>query len=123
MSELHEQVIKVMKGIYDPEIPVNIYDLGLIYDFCITDDQHVDVTMTLTTPNCPVADSLVHEVKRRVEDLDGVAGARINLVWEPSWTPEKMTETGRQLLELETGMGFGGPKMYGLNVENGSRHR
>ena len=97
---LYEAVIEALKDIYDPEIPVNIYDLGLIYGVDVTPDADVVVTMTLTTPHCPVAESMPGEVELRVSSVPGVRDAEVNLVWDPPWDPAKMTDEAR----LELGM-------------------
>lgn len=97
---LYEAVIDALKDIYDPEIPVNIYDLGLIYGVEATADGDVSVTMTLTTPHCPVAESMPGEVELRVGSVPGVRDAEVNLVWDPPWGPDKMTDEAR----LELGM-------------------
>jgi len=99
-GDLYERVIDALKEIYDPEIPVNIYDLGLIYGVDITDDGHVAVTMTLTTPHCPVAESMPGEVELRVGSVPGVGLADVNLVWDPPWDPQKMSDEAK----LELGM-------------------
>jgi FeS assembly SUF system protein len=99
-GELYERVIDALKEIYDPEIPVNIYDLGLIYGVDVTAEGHVAVTMTLTTPHCPVAESMPGEVELRVGSVPGVGLADVNLVWDPPWDPQKMSEEAR----LELGM-------------------
>jgi FeS assembly SUF system protein len=93
-------VIEALKEIYDPEIPVNIYDLGLIYDVSITPDHHAMVKMTLTTPHCPVAESMPGEVELRVGSVPGIGHAEVELVWDPPWDPQKMTDEAR----LELGM-------------------
>ena len=97
---LYEGVVEALKEIYDPEIPVNIYDLGLIYGVDVTDEGDAKVTMTLTTPHCPVAESMPGEVELRVSSVPGIRDAEVNLVWDPPWGPEKMTEEAR----LELGM-------------------
>ena len=97
---LYEGVIDALKEIYDPEIPVNIYDLGLIYGVEVDDECDVTVIMTLTTPNCPVAESMPGEVELRAASVPGVRDAEVNLVWDPPWGPEKMTDEAR----LELGM-------------------
>jgi len=97
---LYESVIDALKDIYDPEIPVNIYDLGLIYGVDVTDEGHAVVTMTLTTPHCPVAESMPGEVELRVSSVPGIATADVNLVWDPPWDPAKMSDEAR----LELGM-------------------
>jgi FeS assembly SUF system protein len=99
-GETYEAVVAALKEIYDPEIPVNIYDLGLIYGVDVTDDGHAVVTMTLTTPHCPVAESMPAEVEIRVGSVPGVGSAEVNLVWEPAWDPAKMSDEAR----LEMGM-------------------
>ncbi len=96
---LYEGVIAALKDIYDPEIPVNIYDLGLIYGVEV-DEGHVVVNMTLTTPNCPVAETMPTEVELRVGGVPGVGVVDVNLVWDPPWDPGKMTDEAR----LELGM-------------------
>ena len=96
---LQDAVIDALKEIYDPEIPVNIYDLGLIYGVEIN-DGHALVTMTLTTPHCPVAESMPGEVELRVGAVPGIGDAEVNLVWDPPWGPDKMTDEAR----LELGM-------------------
>lgn len=96
---LKDAVIAALRDIFDPEIPVNIYDLGLIYGVDI-DDGHAVVTMTLTTPHCPVAESMPGEVELRVMSVPGIATAEVNLVWDPAWSPASMTDEAR----LELGM-------------------
>ena len=97
---LYESVIDALREIYDPEIPVNIYDLGLIYGVDVTPDADVMVTMTLTTPHCPVAESMPGEVELRVSSVPGVRDAEVTLVWDPPWDPAKMSDEAR----LELGM-------------------
>ena len=97
---LYESVLDALRDIFDPEIPVNIYDLGLIYGVEVTPDADVVVTMTLTTPHCPVAESMPGEVELRVSTVPGVRDAEVNLVWDPPWDPSKMTDEAR----LELGM-------------------
>jgi FeS assembly SUF system protein len=99
-GELYEAVIQSLKEIYDPEIPVNIYDLGLIYGVDITEDGHTVVTMTLTTPHCPVAESMPGEVELRVGATPGIGDVEVNLVWDPPWDPAKMSDEAK----LELGM-------------------
>lgn len=98
-GDLYENVIQALREIFDPEIPVNIYDLGLIYGVDI-DEGHVTVTMTLTTPHCPVAESMPGEVEMRVGAVPGVGSAEVNLVWDPPWDPQKMSDEAK----LELGM-------------------
>ena len=100
MSDLKEKVIKEIKKIYDPEIPVNIYELGLIYKIEIIDKKKVNIDMTLTTPNCPVADSLPKMVKNNILTIDGVSDVDLNLVWDPPWTKDKMSEAAKLELNL-----------------------
>ncbi len=97
---LQAAIVDALKEIYDPEIPVNIYDLGLIYGVEVTDDGHAAVTMTLTTPHCPVAESMPAEVELRVGSVPGVGHAEVNLVWDPAWDPSKMSDEAK----LELGM-------------------
>lgn len=97
---LYDGVIDALKDIFDPEIPVNIYDLGLIYGVEVTEGGHAIVTMTLTTPHCPVAESMPGEVELRVSAVPGIATADVNLVWDPPWDPQKMSDDAK----LELGM-------------------
>jgi FeS assembly SUF system protein len=99
-GDLYEQVIDALKDIYDPEIPVNIYDLGLIYDVDISPEHHVKIQMTLTTPHCPVAESMPGEVELRVGAVPGVGDCEVELVWNPPWDPQKMSDEAK----LELGM-------------------
>lgn len=99
-GDIYEGVIAALKDIFDPEIPVNIYDLGLIYGVDVADDGGVAVTMTLTTPHCPVAESMPGEVELRVGAVPGVRDCEVNLVWDPPWDPAKMSDEAR----LELGM-------------------
>lgn len=99
-DDLRERVIEVIKTCYDPEIPVDIWELGLIYDVAVEDEGKVAVTMTLTSPMCPVAESLPPEVEAKVRTVDGVDEATVEVTWDPPWSPDKMTEAAR----LELGM-------------------
>ncbi|MBN1408612.1 MAG: SUF system Fe-S cluster assembly protein [Calditrichaceae bacterium] len=92
------KIIDVLKTIYDPEIPVNIYDLGLIYTIRIDDQSYVDIGMTLTSPNCPVAESLPIEVRNKINTLEGVEHVKVEILWEPPWNPDMMSEAAK--LEL-----------------------
>ncbi|HET7281984.1 MAG TPA: DUF59 domain-containing protein [Sphingomicrobium sp.] len=99
-SDLQASVVEVLKSIYDPEIPVDIYELGLIYGADISEDGDATITMTLTTPHCPVAESMPGEVELRVLSVPGIRDAVVNLVWDPPWDPSKMSDEAR----LELGM-------------------
>ena len=99
-GELYEAVIEALKDIYDPEIPVNIYDLGLIYGVDVTSEADVTITMTLTTPHCPVAETMPGEIEMRVMSLPGVRDAEVVVTWDPPWDPAKMSDEAR----LELGM-------------------
>ena len=96
--QLETRIVETLKSIYDPEIPVNVYDLGLIYDVRVEDDQSVTITMTLTAPNCPVADDILLSVKESVEAIGDVKSVDIHLVFDPPWSKAMMT--GEALLEL-----------------------
>ena len=100
MSDLKKKVILEIKKIYDPEIPVNIYELGLIYNIDIDEKNKVNIDMTLTSPNCPVAESLPNSVKERVLKVDGVSDVDLNLVWDPPWNKDKMSEAAKLELNL-----------------------
>ena len=100
MSSLRDQVIEVLKGIYDPEIPVNIYELGLIYEVNVDDDANVHVLMTLTSPMCPVAESLPPEVEDRVARVEGVTRATVEVTWDPPWEPDMMSEAAKLELNM-----------------------
>ena len=97
-EELRNEVISAIRECYDPEIPVNIYDLGLIYDVKVSDSDKIDLVMTLTSPHCPVAEILPEQVKSRVELVGGVGAVSLDLTWEPPWTPDMMSEAAK--LEL-----------------------
>jgi FeS assembly SUF system protein len=99
-SDLQADVIEALREIFDPEIPVNIYDLGLIYGVEVDENRDATVTMTLTTPHCPVAESMPGEVELRVSSVPGIRDAEVNLVWDPPWGPHKMSDEAR----LELGM-------------------
>ncbi|MEO0688855.1 MAG: SUF system Fe-S cluster assembly protein [Pseudomonadota bacterium] len=99
-SDLQEAVVDALKEIYDPEIPVNIYDLGLIYGVDVDAESDVTITMTLTTPHCPVAETMPGEVELRASSVPGIRDAEVELVWDPPWSPEKMSDEAR----LELGM-------------------
>ena len=98
--ETEEEIVRVLKTVYDPEIPVNIYDLGLIYKVDIDDDKNVAIDMTFTAPSCPMADFIIEDVRQKVESVIGVKSAMINLVFEPEWNKDMMTEEAKLELGL-----------------------
>lgn len=100
LDALKEAVIAALKTVFDPEIPVNVYDLGLIYDIAIDEHHHVAIQMTLTSPGCPVAQTFPGTIERAVVAVDGVDECTVELVWEPMWTKDRMSEAAR----LELGM-------------------
>lgn len=99
-EELREDVIEMLKTIFDPEIPINIYELGLIYDISISDSGNVNINMTLTAPGCPVAQSFPGDIEAKVGTVDGVNKVHVELVWDPPWTKDMMTEAA----QLQLGM-------------------
>ena len=99
-EKLREKIIAGIKTVHDPEIPIDIYELGLIYDIEIDDKGVVIITMTLTSPACPVAESLPMEVQERVMEVDGVTDVDLRLVWEPPWNKERMSEVARFALDM-----------------------
>ena len=94
-TQIEERIVDVLKTVYDPEIPVNIYDLGMIYKIDVQDDSSVELDMTFTAPNCPAADFILEAVRTKVESVDGVKGANVNLVFEPAWDQSMMSEEAR----------------------------
>ncbi|WP_294593071.1 iron-sulfur cluster assembly protein [uncultured Bacteroides sp.] len=96
--EIEEKVVAMLKTVYDPEIPVDIYDLGLIYKIDVSDSNDVTIDMTLTAPNCPAADFIMEDVRQKIESIEGVPSATINLVFEPEWDKDMMSEEAK--LEL-----------------------
>ena len=100
MNDLKEKIIKEIKKIYDPEIPVNIFELGLIYKIEVIDNKKVLIEMTLTSPNCPVAESLPNSVKENILKINGVEDVELKLVWDPPWTKEKMSEAAKLELNI-----------------------
>ena len=100
MTDLKAKIISEIKKIYDPEIPVNIYELGLIYKIEIYDENKVIIEMTLTTPNCPVAESLPKSVKENILSIDGITDVDLKLVWDPPWSKDKMSEAAKLELNL-----------------------
>ena len=97
-GKLEQDIIRVLKTCYDPEIPVDIYELGLIYEININDDADVEIVMTLTSPNCPVAESLPYDVKMQLLKIEGVKSVNVKLVWEPEWNRDMLSEEAK--LEL-----------------------
>ena len=100
MSDIKNKVVEEIKKIYDPEIPVNIYELGLIYKIEVDSKNKVNINMTLTSPNCPVAESLPKEVKDSIIKIEGVSDVNLNLVWEPPWNKDMMSEAAKLELNL-----------------------
>jgi len=98
--QIETEIVQVLKNIFDPEIPVNIYDLGLIYAIDVGDNNKVEITMTLTAPNCPVADSLLAEVQEKVKAIEGVSDAKVILTFEPPWDESNLTDEARLELGL-----------------------
>ena len=94
-TKLEERIVDVLKTVYDPEIPVNIYDLGLIYKIDVANDGNVDIDMTFTAPSCPAADFILEDVRQKVDSLDGVKSSNVNLVFEPVWDQSMMTDEAR----------------------------
>ena len=100
-TAIEEKIVDVLNTVYDPEIPVNIYDLGLIYKIDVKDDATVDIDMTFTAPTCPAADFILEDVRQKVDALDGVKAATVNLVFEPAWDQSMLSEEARLELGLE----------------------
>ena len=100
-TKIEERIVDVLKTVYDPEIPVNIYDLGLIYKIDVKDNYDVDIDMTFTAPSCPAADFILEDVRQKVDSLEGVKNAVVNLVFEPTWDQSMMTEEARVELGFE----------------------
>lgn len=96
--EIEEKIVKMLKTVYDPEIPVNIYDLGLIYKIDVNGRHEAIIDMTLTAPNCPAADFIMEDVRLKIESIEGISSATVNLVFEPEWNKDMMTEEAK--LEL-----------------------
>jgi FeS assembly SUF system protein len=97
---LEERIVEMIKTVYDPEIPVNIYDLGLIYRIEVKEDNSVDIDMTLTAPNCPAADFMLEDVRQKVESIEGIGAVNLQLVFEPEWSQDLMTEEAKLELGL-----------------------
>ena len=100
-TRIEERIVDVLKTVYDPEIPVNIYDLGLIYRVEVADDGTVDVDMTFTAPTCPAADFILEDVRQKVDGIEGVKSAIVNLVFEPEWDKSMMTDEARMELGFD----------------------
>ena len=94
-TRIEERIVDVLKTVYDPEIPVNVFDLGMIYKIDLKDDYTVDLDMTFTAPNCPAADFILEDVRTKVESVDQIKGCTVNLVFEPAWDQSMMTEEAR----------------------------
>ncbi len=92
---IEQKIISVLETVYDPEIPVNIYELGMIYNIKVDEEANVEITMTLTSPSCPVAESLPGEVRQRIKDIEDVKDVKINLVWEPPWNKDMMSDEAK----------------------------
>ncbi|UCF64253.1 MAG: SUF system Fe-S cluster assembly protein [bacterium] len=100
IEKLEEKIVEIIKTCYDPEIPVDIYELGLIYDILIDENKFAHIKMTLTSPACPVAGTLPGEVEEKVNSVEGISGTKVSIVWDPPWTPDMMTEEARLELGL-----------------------
>lgn len=98
--QIEQRIIDVLKTVYDPEIPVNVYDLGLIYRIDLNDEGHLDMDMTLTAPNCPAADFIMEDVRQRVESVEGVKSLKLSVVFEPTWDKEMMSDEAKLDLGL-----------------------
>lgn len=98
--KIEEEIVRLLRTVYDPEIPVNIYDLGLIYKVEVNDDGHVAIDMTLTAPTCPLADFLVEDVQQKIASIEGVTGVDVQLVFEPEWNQDMMSDEARLELNL-----------------------
>lgn len=100
-SVTKEQVIETLKDVFDPEIPVDVYNFGLIYDIAVTDDDVVEITMSLTSESCPSAREIPEDIKKKMMRVAGVKGCEVEVVWEPKWGPERISEEGRKILHLD----------------------
>ena len=100
-TKLEERIVDVLQTVYDPEIPVNIWDLGMIYKIDVKDDATVDIDMTFTAPSCPAADFILEDVRTKVDSVEGIKGTKVNLVFEPAWDQSMMTEEARVELGFE----------------------
>ncbi|MCH4183339.1 MAG: iron-sulfur cluster assembly protein [Prevotella sp.] len=97
-TKIEERIVDVLKTVYDPEIPVNIWDLGMIYKIDVKDDSTVNIDMTFTAPSCPAADFILEDVRTKVESVEGITSANVNLVFEPAWDQSMMTEEAKEEL-------------------------
>jgi FeS assembly SUF system protein len=100
MARLTDEIVGALKTVYDPEIPADIYELGLIYKVGMDDDRMVNIEMTLTTPNCPSAEEMPHQVETAVAGVPGVREAKVNIVWDPPWDPSRMSDEARTVLNM-----------------------
>ncbi len=115
---LHKPIVKALRKVHDPEIPVNVYDLGLIYELNITDDNNVTIQMTLTAPACPVADLIVQQVQDAAKGVEGVESAMVDLVFDPPWSPERMSEAALLTLNIDDPSQYrppAGEKVFNIN--------
>ena len=101
LLSLEAKIIDTLRTVYDPEIPVNVYDLGLIYKSDVDDDNNVAIDMTLTAPNCPIADDIFLDIKTKIEGIKEIKSANINLVFEPAWSTDMMSEEARSILDMD----------------------
>ena len=101
LLSLEAKIIDTLRTVYDPEIPVNVYDLGLIYKIDVDDDNNVAIDMTLTAPNCPIADDIFLDIKTKIEGIKEIKSANINLVFEPAWSTDMMSEEARSILDKD----------------------
>ena len=117
-EQLRNDIVRALRTVHDPEIPVNIYDLGLVYNIEFDDAGSVQILMTLTSPACPVAGMLVTQVENKVKSVEAVSDAHVELVWEPPWTVDRMSEAARLELNLEPGEAprIGGPQFFDLKT-------
>ena len=118
-EHVRSDIVRALRTVHDPEIPVNIYDLGLVYDIEVGDSGTVQIRMTLTSPACPVAGMLVAQVENKVKAIEAVADAKVELVWDPPWTVDRMSEAARLELNLEPGQTprIGGSEFFGIKID------
>ena len=124
-ADLPRKVTEALRTVTDPEIPINLYDLGLIYEVVIDSEKRIAATMTLTTPNCPVAEQIPQQVRRALEAVDDAVGAEVRLVWEPRWSAEMMSEDAKLQMEMAgiswSDLGPRGPSATGLTIGRSGR--